>query len=191
MNESFWPKCELWHRERLKELSYYWNEDTEYQLPDLCPICQEILSVNEINSGTVTISSIDVICPECSNKVTFGKRFVKGSSLNEGYIFHEDGFNAFLGKTRSVAAVSLTHACCDELNRAETHFVYSFIPTTFLPDKVVHKFDAFLEPLIWDVANLYINGITITIREDINIGDSVISAGDHIVHCLLLLGTAD
>ena len=84
---SLLPKCELWHRERLKKLSYYWNEDTEYQLPDLCPICQEILSVDEINSGTVTISSTDVICPECSNKVTFGKRFGKGSSLNQGYIF--------------------------------------------------------------------------------------------------------
>lgn len=48
---------------------------------------------------------------------------------------------------------------------------YSFIPTYYIKEGISHKMDAFLKPLIDEVTNLYINGIDVTISEDVQVGD--------------------
>ena len=32
-------QTELWHGERFRELSWFWNPEEEYSLPELCPHC--------------------------------------------------------------------------------------------------------------------------------------------------------
>ena len=72
--------------------------------------------------------------------------------------------------------------------QGESHSVYSFVPTCCLPEKVVDKFVA-------DIANLYINGVEMTLMEDITIAiaiaNAIINKGIHLIRCLLLLGTAN
>ena len=34
-----------------EESSYFWDQDNEFQLPDFCPSCREVLSCEEINAG--------------------------------------------------------------------------------------------------------------------------------------------
>jgi hypothetical protein len=36
---------------------------------------------------------------------------VKGNPLNQAFIFHEDGFNAFTKKSRGIAAIHISNAC--------------------------------------------------------------------------------
>ena len=48
---------------------------------------------------------------------------------------------------------------------------YSFIATYYIKEGISHKMDAFLKPLIDEVTNLYINGIDVTISEDVQVGD--------------------
>ena len=191
VNQSVWPKREIWDGERFQELSYFWDQDNEFQLPDFCPSCSEVLSCEEINAGNDVGNSKEIVCPECRDKVITVPTFVKGSPLNQAFLFHEDGFNAFLRKTRGVAAINISSGCCLKSRRGESHSVYSFVPTCFLPEKVVHKFDAFLEPLVADIANLYISGVEVTLTEDITIANTIFNKGIHLIRCLLLLGTAD
>ena len=77
------------------------------------------------------------------------------------------------------------------MNRPETLQVFSFVPTCYLPDGVVHKFDAFLEPLIEEITNLFINGVDINLEEPLATNGELIPSGPHIVRCCMLLGTAD
>ena len=188
---SFWPKKELWHGERFNEWSYFWDEDNLFQLPALCSQCNEFISVDVLNNGANTEEGQVVSCKECGNASTYEKKFARGNPLNQVFIFHEDGFNAFLRKSRGIAAISLVNGCCEKLSRAETHHIYSFVPSKHLPSKMVHKFDAFFEPLIQEIARLYIHGEEISIDEEIRFQDTVIAAGKHTVCALLILGTAD
>ena len=182
---------EVWHGDRFKDLSYFWDSANEFQLPDRCNVCQNILSVSEINNGKPVHGGVDVICEECSSTVTVKQKFVKGSPLNQAFIFHEDSFSAFLRRSRGTATINLTSACCSKINRPETLQVFSFVPTCYLPEGVVHKFDAFLEPLIEQIADLFINGVDINLEEPLAINGDVIPSGPHTVRCLMLLGTAD
>ncbi len=56
---------ELWHGDRFRELSYFWDPDQETQIPEICPTCQTIITVDEINlnsdEGNVDDDSLQVI----------------------------------------------------------------------------------------------------------------------------------
>ena len=82
-----------------EEFSYFWDQDNEFALPDFCLSCSEILTCEEINAGNDVGNSKEIVCPECRDKVLTVPKFVKGSPLNQAFLFHEDGFNAFLHKT--------------------------------------------------------------------------------------------
>ena len=69
--------------------------------------------------------------------------------------------------------------------------IYSFIPSCQIGEGIPHKIDAFLKPLIDEVVDLYINGRTITLVNEIRVGNKVLDAGQYTVRMLLLLGTAD
>ena len=115
-------------------------------------------------------------------------KFLKRSPLNQAFLFHEDGFNACLRKTLGVAAINISSGCCLKSGQGDSH---SVCLNMLFPEKVVHKFDAFLEPLVADIANLYINGVEVTLTEDITIANTIFIKGIHLIRCFLLLGTAD
>lgn len=99
---------------------------------------------------------------------------MKGCPLNQAYIIHEDGFNAFTKKTRSIATIQIASACInkEERSRGESVQVYSFVPTCYIEEGIVHKMDAFFKPLIDDVKKYYIQGIPVSVNENLQVGTS-------------------
>ena len=119
---------------------------------------------------------------------------MRGNPLNQAFLYHEDGFNAFGKKSRGISAIHISSACFSKEKRLNGKYmrVYSFIPSVLLPEGVPHKMDAFLEPLINEVRKLYIEGINVKIEQQIGIKDNVIiHPGEYTIRTLLLLGTAD
>ena len=192
------PLKEVWHGARFCELSYFWDELKETILPTCCPNCYNIISVEQIASvagfnGLAVNERVNLSCSECTFDFIHIITSVKGNLLNQAFIFHEDGFNAFSKKSRGIAAIHFSDACTKKEQRlhGENLHVYSFIPTYLLKEGIPHKMDPFLKPLIDEVTELYIKGIDIHIAQEIECNHYTIQEGNHKVRALLLLGTAD
>lgn len=68
----------------------------------------------------------------------------------------------------------------------------SFIPTEFIEEGIRHKMDPFLKPLVDEVKELFVNGTTVQINNEIILRNgSVIQPGNYQIRMLLLVGTAD
>lgn len=193
-------KCykEVWHGERFKELSYFWDENVETFLPVCCPNCDTIISVEEMENLVFPHNTLHdclyLSCPECTFDYVHKPKKMRGCPLNQAFIFHEDGFNAFEKKSRGISAIHVSSACISKEKRSNGQYmrVYSFIPSVLLPEGVPHKMDAFLQPLIDEIKKLYIKGINVKIEQQIKLKDNVIiHPGEYEVRSLLLLGTAD
>ena len=188
---------EIWHGQRFADLSYFWDPDTESLLPTSCRNCGNILTTSEICNAALPGSSsrdpVQLKCSECMLSFIHTPQFMKGNPLNQAFIFHEDGFNAFVKKCRGMATIQLCSACThkDERSRGKYLSVYSFIPSSDIKEGIHRKLDPFLKPLMDDVVDLYINGKDVNIARPVRISDQVIAAGKHKVRLLLLLGTAD
>ena len=174
----------------------FWVTDTETLLPASCQNCGNILTTTEIQEaappGNSLRDPVQLHCRECMVSFLHTHQFMKGNPLNQAMIFHEDGFNAFVKKSRGMATIQLCSACTykDERSRGKYLNVYSFIPSCSIGEGIPHKLVAFLKPLTNDVVDLFINGKDV-ISNPIRSGDNVIAAGQHKVRLILLLGTAD
>lgn len=188
---------EIWHGQRFADLSYFWDADCETLLPTSCHNCGNILTAEEIGNasppGSFSTDPVELRCSECMLTFIHTPQFMQGNPLNQAFIFHEDGFNAFVKKCRGMATIQLCSACTykDERSKGKYLSVYSFIPSCHIKEGIHHKLDPFLKPLMDDVVDLYINGRDVNIPHPITVGDQVIDAGNHKVRLLLLLGTAD
>ena len=191
---------EIWHGSRFKELSYFWDPNIETVLPVCCPNCDSIISVEKMASflqdGYTLYDKVRLYmsCQECLFDFTHVPQTMKGCPLNQAFIFHEDGFNAFERKSRGISAIHISSACITKEERSHGKYlrVFSFVPSVLLPEGVPHKFDAFLKPLLNEVKELYINGINVTIEDEIALETGIsIEPGGYQVRALLLLGTAD
>jgi len=119
---------------------------------------------------------------------------MRGCPLNQAFIFHEDGFNAFEKKSRLISAIHLTSACISKEQRLSGKYlqVFSFIPSVKIGEGISHKMDAFLQPLIEEVKDLYIDGIDVSLPHQVDLGNGVtVLPGSYTVRMLLLCGTAD
>lgn len=119
----------------------------ETPLPSLCPNCGTIFLVEFIQAHNPTRGdSFSVTCNECFEEVRITANIMKGCPLNQAYLFHEDGFNAFTKKTRSIGTIQIASACItkEEWSRGESVQVYSFVPTCYIEEGIVHKMDASL-----------------------------------------------
>jgi len=189
---------EVWHGTRFRELSYFWDADVETYLPVYCPNCETVISLKEMDDsvrpGLTLDSPVPLSYPQCAFDFIHIAETMKGCALNQAFIFHEDGFNAFVQKSRGVAAIHISSACISKEQRLRGKYmrVYSFIPSFSLGEGIPHKIDAFFQPLINEVNEMYINGITVNITQPITIDSvTVINPGNYQVRLLLLLGTAD
>lgn len=189
------PYKEIWHGQQFSDLSYFWDSDQETLLPTCCPNCGDVISTSEIEDATCNPGTDlrNLQCTECFCSFEHRQEYMKGCPLNQAYIFHEDGFNALVKKSRGMATIQISSACTEKKKRSQGKYlrVYSFIPSCKIGEGIPHKLDAFLKPLIDEVVDLYINGKTITLCNPVQVGDQVIEAGQHQVRMLLLLGTAD
>ena len=125
-------------------------------LPVCCPNCYSIISVREMGAFVPPGSALQdkvklyMSCKDCLFDFVHLPKTMKGCPLNQAFIFHEDGFNAFERKSRGVAAIHISSGCITKEKRSQGKYmrVYSFVPSVLLPEGVHHKLDAFLKPLI-------------------------------------------
>lgn len=189
---------ETLHGEHFQELSYFWDDTSETFLLVLCPNCESVISVEDmavlVPPGNTLHDELYLSCRECLFDFIHKPKKMKECALNQAFIFYEDGFNAFEKKCRGISAIHISSACVNKEQRLSGKYlrVYSFIPTVFLGEGISHKLDAFLKPLIDKVKDLYINGITVNIENEITLNnDIVIQPGQYQVKMLFLAGTAD
>lgn len=85
---------ELWHGERFRELSPFWDTTQEFLLPTRCPHCANIVSTDELENACVTDSGHDcvsVCCPHCLSRFVSSLQYTHGDPRNQAIIVHEDG----------------------------------------------------------------------------------------------------
>ena len=139
----------LWHGERFRQLSSFWDPEKEYMLPDWCVHCRAIIPATVIKEATRESHFVALKCTKCCQETICTPRFVKGDPRNQCIIIHEDGWNSFNTASNSIATITVTHSCMTKSERSDSANakVYSFIPTSQLPKEAPHKYDAFFEPL--------------------------------------------
>lgn len=189
---------ETWHGQHFRKLSYFWDKNVESLLPALCPNCNSVVSVREITAhvppGNTRHNELYLSCRECCFDFLHKPKTMRGCELNQAFVFHEDGFNVFDKKSRGISAIHIASACLAKDQRTSGKYlrVYSFVPTEFIAEGIQHKMDPFLKPLVDEVKELYINGITVSIKNDIVLRNgNVIQPGKYQIRMLLLVGTAD
>ncbi len=185
---------EIWHGARFRELSYFWDRNKETLLPAICPICRGVFPTQFVSTqSSDAVTPFEVTCPSCFSEVKIIPEVMFGCPFNQAYIVHEDGFNAFTKKTRSIASIQISSACMAKQDRshADAVQVYRFVPTCHVESGITHKMDAFFIPLIDDIKKYYVQGIPVSISEDLHVGTDVISAGTYTGRLLVLCGTAD
>ena len=156
------PQTELWHGKRFQELSWFWDPTCEYTLPEFCPHCNRV-----VPASVITETNFSVECPHCNSSFHSHPRKAHGDPRNQAIIIHEDGWCPFsTSSSNSIAAITITNACMSKLDRADAQNarLYSFIPVSQLPNGAPHKYDAFFEPLIREIEELYIEGEEVYFR---------------------------
>ena len=165
-NEDIHQRIELWHGERFRELSYFWDPTVSTLLPEMCPSCNSIIPATTISSGEPLERSAQfrIVCPTCISECHVVPRYMNGDPRNQAIIFHIDGWNPHSTSSKhSIAAITVSSACMSKLDRCanKNARVFSFIPVHQLPRDCPHKYDAFLEPLVKELEDLYINGMEV------------------------------
>ena len=91
----------------------------------------------------------------------------RGDLRNQAIIIHEDGWNP--NSTSAQHSISITHACMKKANHSSgsNARVYSFIPVNQLPCEAPHKYDAFFEPLVEEIENLFIHGEEVFFKAEV------------------------
>ena len=153
---------ELWHGSQFRELSYFFDASKVSPLPAHCTHCNGVVSASIIDAAKACNDfQVVVNCPHCQKKfVTFRETF-QGDPRNQAVVIHMDGWNPHVSSAKySISAINIAHATMPKSLRADQKkiHVYSFIPSYQLPKDSPHKYDAFLEPLINELEELYIYG---------------------------------
>ena len=106
--------------------------------------------------------------PHCKANQFVVPRYMRGDPRNQAIIIREDGWNPHsTSSSFSIAAIRFTNATMSKLNRSHSSNakVYSFIPVHQLPKDAPHKYDAFFEPLVAEIEDLYIDGEQFFLRQ--------------------------
>lgn len=163
---------ELWHGSRFRELSYFWDSSKEILLPTHCTHCNSIVPTNFIASANKCNDfQLSVVCPRCGKGFVTCPQTFKGDPRNQAIIIHMDGWNPHVSSAKhSITAINITHATMCKSLRADAKNVrvYSFIPSYQLPRNCPHKYDAFLQPLLEEIEELYINGSEVVFAKSVD-----------------------
>ena len=164
---------EVWHGERFQELSYFWDPLKITLMPHKCNFCGCIIPSNLIEQAVTSAggTQLTLCCPTSKTECTFCAKYIQGDPRNQAIIIHEDGWASHNTSAKhSVAAITITTACMLKLNRSfnKNAQVYSFIPSDQLPRHAPHKFDAFLEPLVNEIKDLYIDGAEVFFKSPVS-----------------------
>ena len=154
---------ELWHGERWRDLSYFWDPSIETLLPEKCTNCKCIISKENLEQqmSDSGLTQVAITCSACKISHRYVPRYMKGDPRNQAIIIHEDGWASHSTSSKnSVAAITISKGCMSKLARAANKHaqVFSFIPVDQLPTDSPHKLDGFFEPLISEIEDIYVYG---------------------------------
>eukprot|EP00111_Clytia_hemisphaerica_P012099 TCONS_00035538-protein len=177
-----YPVNEIWHGSRFKELQWFWDTDCRWPLPHICTNCHSYINLNGNQSET-----IDVTCYHCYKEETIQPKFVHGDPRNIALIGHWDGWSPKSG--RGSGSIEISIATMEKLHRSKNDHIYTttFVPEHALPNKEPNALDPFLEPLITELEELFIDGLEV--KYPIDVGN--LKAGNCTIRCLLICWTGD
>ncbi|KAK3718097.1 hypothetical protein QZH41_017201 [Actinostola sp. cb2023] len=164
--QTGWPlKREVWDGDRFCELSWFWDPNKAWCLPARCQTenCTNIISGKTIESLPESPNfegSKEVSCKHCHSKFLHELQYARGDPRNLALIAHWDGFQPFGNKKKSTGAIDVTIATMAKRDRLCTEEVYpvGFVPSYDLPDGRPNSIDPFLEPLVQDLEEGFIEG---------------------------------
>lgn len=144
-----------------------------------------IQSAEEIESSSFDGHNFTVICSECGSKNSCSGEKAVGNPRNIALIGHWDGWYPFQSKSsHSCGAIEISVLNMSKMDRCSTDEVYvGFVPCYIVPKKRPCALDPFLEPLVRDLEDSFIQGTDVKYAGDID--------GQNIVRCMLLLWTRD
>ena len=189
-HEGPWfPLKEVWDGSRFSEVSWFWDPDSEWFLPTRCCFCSSIISGKQIEES-YDGNKYNVTCCDCGAVNTCGGEKAYGDPRNIALIGHWDGWYPFRGKSsHTCGAIDVSVLNMSKKDRCTTSEVYvvGFVPCYKVPKKRPCALDAFLEPLVRDLEDSFIEGTKVNYARDIG----EYKCGETIVRCMLLLWTGD
>ena len=88
---------ELWHGERFKQLSWFWDPSSRWILPCRCTFCRAVIEpatilahIDDATSGTV-----EIVCGDCREPNEIQPVYATGDPRNIALIGHWDGWQPF------------------------------------------------------------------------------------------------
>ena len=96
----------------------------------------------------------------CSKTFNYTQSVAYGDPQNQVIIIHEDGWSPHsTSSVQSIVAITIAHGCMPNMDRSydTNNRVYSFNLTHQLPKSAPHKYDAFFQPLIEEIEDLFID----------------------------------
>ncbi|KAL5497095.1 hypothetical protein EMCRGX_G013500 [Ephydatia muelleri] len=141
-------KCEIWDGSRFAEYAWFWDPTALWHLPALCPLCKHVVSskyMNEVSKQNMNANgTVSIECPNCDNCFDHLLKSTRGDPRNI----------ALIGSIE----VSIATMRKSDRSKVDEVYVCGFVPSYLLPNKCPVSLDPFLEPLVTEVLDLFING---------------------------------
>ena len=171
--ESWHLKKEIWDGNRWSELQWLWNPESVWALPTRCVHCNIPISADHlINSPDCDRPGAfkSVECPVCFENFEHCIKMAKGSPLNLALIGHFDGWQPFGTSFRGSGSFEVTVANMrkTQRNHVDEVYVVGFVPCFEVPN-LPESLDPFLEPLMSDLGNEFIEGFHVNYPKGISI----------------------
>lgn len=163
---SSWPlKKEVWDGERWLKMQWFWDPDQLWTVPTRCVECLAVISSDIINSSPKDTDGLSMLtCPECLNRFSHKAEVTSGSPLNLALIGHWDGWQPFNTSGRSCGSLEVSIGNMNKNDRSHIDEVYviGFVPCTTVPKGVPEAYDPFIQPLINDLCDGFIQGFQVS-----------------------------
>ena len=179
-------KCEIWDGLRFAEYAWFWDPTALWHLPALCPFCKHVVSskyLNEVSKQNMNANgTVSIECPNCYNCFDHLLKSTRGDPRNIALIGHWDGWQPFSTSSKhscgkfhvylntnmimhfihkiQLGSIEVSIATMRKSDRSKVDEVYvcGFVPSYLLPNKCPVSLDPFLELLVTEVLDLFING---------------------------------
>ena len=171
---------------RFAEYAWFWDPTALWHLPALCPFCKHVVSskyMNEVSKQNMNANgTVSIECPNCYNCFDHLLKSTRGDPRNIALIGHWDGWQPFSTSSKHSCGkfhvylntnmimhfihkiqlgsieVSIATMRKSDRSKVDEAYVCGFVPSYLLPNKCPVSLDPFLEPLVTEVLDLFING---------------------------------
>lgn len=185
-------RSEIWDGDRWSELRWFWDPNSSWILPAVCPLCRiPVSSDHLVNSEEGVNGCKNVECPNCGEDFEHNIQTVKGSPLNVALIGHWDGWQPFGTSYRGSGSVeiSIANMTKDDRNHIDEVYVIGFIPCHEVPN-LPEALDPFLKPLMEDITTGFVNGFKVSYPSGVKI-EGFQPQKEETIRVLILCWTGD